>query len=226
MPKLRKRLLKTLVSIRRLNFVLVGIVLALLLHLLSLLALPAGVAQPIAPSNPIPPLQPQCPPPGRSAPASEMTQLVSNATQTATWMDQPGIGVGTLVSQVAPQLMAYLNPAPFPELNSRARQAKVPVMMYHDIRADKQVFFDVTPEEFEAHLQLMQQKGITPISMDQLVNHLRTGAPLPEKPIVLTFDDGYVGHYTYVYPLLKNIAIPACFRSTPTRSLRSWVDRA
>jgi peptidoglycan/xylan/chitin deacetylase (PgdA/CDA1 family) len=84
-------------------------------------------------------------------------------------------------------------------------------MMYHDIRADKQVFFDVTPEEFEAHLQLMQQKGITPISMDQLVNHLRTGAPLPEKPIVLTFDDGYVGHYTYVYPLLKKYNYPGLF---------------
>lgn len=146
-----------------------------------------------------------------STPASGFTQLVSNVAQTATWMDKPSIGVGTLVSSVFPQLLASLNPSPFPEIHPRSRQARVPVMMYHDILPEKQVFFDVTPEEFEQHLELIRQKGLTPISLDQLVSHLRTGLPLPEKPILLTFDDGYVGHYQYVYPLLKKYKYPAVF---------------
>jgi len=119
--------------------------------------------------------------------------------------------MSTLVSNVAPHVLAYLNSSPFPEIHARARLARVPVVMYHDILPEKKVFFDVTPQEFEQHLELIRQKGLTPISMDQLVAHLQTGLPLPEKPILLTFDDGYSGHFTYVYPLLKKYNYPALF---------------
>ncbi len=151
-----------------------------------------------------------CPPP-RSTSTGGMTQFVSNVTQTATWIDQPALGMTMLVERLAPPLLAYLNAAPFPTINQQAQLARVPVMMYHDILPEKKVFFDVTPEEFEQHLKLIQQKGLTPISMDQLVTHLQTGLPLPEKPILLTFDDGYSGHYEYVYPLLKKYGYPALF---------------
>ncbi|MBD2080794.1 polysaccharide deacetylase family protein [Leptolyngbya sp. FACHB-17] len=107
--------------------------------------------------------------------------------------------------------------APFPQINVRARLAKVPIMMYHDIVAQKEVFFDVTPEEFEAHLKLIQKNNLTPISFDQLVEHLKTGIPLPAKPIVLTFDDGYLGHYKFVYPLLKKYGYPAAFAIYPAK---------
>ncbi|NJM18543.1 MAG: polysaccharide deacetylase family protein [Richelia sp. RM2_1_2] len=98
-----------------------------------------------------------------------------------------------------------------PEINSEARKAKVPIAMYHDILPKKEVFFDVTPEELESHFELIKSKGVTPISLDQLIIHLRTGSPLPEKPILLSFDDGYGGHYEYVYPLLKKYNYPAIF---------------
>ncbi|WP_013323000.1 polysaccharide deacetylase family protein [Gloeothece verrucosa] len=101
--------------------------------------------------------------------------------------------------------------SPWPEINANARLAKVPVIMYHDILPQKEVFFDVTPEELEAHFQLIQDQGLTPISLNLLIAHLRSGIPLPEKPILLTFDDGYGGHYQYVYPLMKKYGYPAIF---------------
>jgi peptidoglycan/xylan/chitin deacetylase (PgdA/CDA1 family) len=104
-----------------------------------------------------------------------------------------------------------INLAPWPEIHPQARLAKVPIIMYHDIVAEKEVFFDVTPAELEAHFQMIREKGLTPISMDWLISHLRTGIPLPEKPILLSFDDGYGGHYKYVYPLLKKYGYPAVF---------------
>ncbi|MDX2232657.1 MAG: polysaccharide deacetylase family protein [Leptolyngbyaceae cyanobacterium bins.349] len=162
------------------------------------------------PATPQPPLTQICPP-AQAGPKTELAQLVSQVSQTASLIDQPAMGMGAIVGQVAPKIMAYLNSSPFPDIHPAARQAKVPVMMYHDILAEKQVFFDVTPEEFEEHLKLIQQKGLTPIRMEQLVSHLRTGLPLPPKPILLTFDDGYEGHYTYVYPLLKKYNYPAVF---------------
>jgi peptidoglycan/xylan/chitin deacetylase (PgdA/CDA1 family) len=104
-----------------------------------------------------------------------------------------------------------LDAVAIPLINDKAKKAKVPVMMYHDILPKKEVFFDVTPEELEADFELIKTKGVTPISLDQLLIHLRTGSPLPEKPILLTFDDGYGGHYEYVYPLLKKYNYPAVF---------------
>jgi len=112
---------------------------------------------------------------------------------------------------IAHELLAYLNPTPWPEINPRARLTRVPVIMYHDIVPKKQVFFDVTQEEFEQHLHRLQSSGVTPISIDQLVTHLRTGLPLPEKPVLLTFDDGYESAYQYVFPLLKQYNYPVAF---------------
>ena len=117
----------------------------------------------------------------------------------------------TASKQFAEAWESKLAEAPSPQINARARLAKVPVMMYHDIIAQKQVFFDVTPEELEAQFQLIQKNGLTPISLDQLVEQLKTGIPLPAKPIVLTFDDGYLGHYKFVYPMLKKYRYPAAF---------------
>ena len=114
-------------------------------------------------------------------------------------------------TQAYPNLPFSLDAVALPEIKAEARKAKVPVMMYHDILPKKEVFFDVTPEELEADFELIKSKGATPISLDQLMIHLRTGSPLPEKPILLTFDDGYGGHYEYVYPLIKKYKYPAVF---------------
>lgn len=120
--------------------------------------------------------------------------------------------------------------APWPNLHPQARQARVPILMYHDVLEKSEVFFDLQPEDFERHLKTLLENGLTPISPDQLVHHLRTGLPLPEKPVLLSFDDGYAGHYTYVYPLLKKYRVPAVFFVFPGkldgkvvgRSTLSW----
>ncbi len=94
---------------------------------------------PSAEESPAKPPQETCRP--ASAPSTAgLTRLVSDLSQTAALVEQPAIGMGTLIGQVGPRLMAYFNASPFPEINAQARLARVPVMMYHDIRPDKQVF--------------------------------------------------------------------------------------
>lgn len=140
-----------------------------------------------------------------------LTNVVSNLVQVASWLNEPKSVVATISQSLGPQMAAYFNPSISPNINERAKLARVPVFMYHDILPQKEVFFDVTYQEFAQHLRLIQEKGLTPISFDQLLTHLRTGLPLPEKPVMLTFDDGYGGHYEYVYPLLKKYGYPAVF---------------
>jgi poly-beta-1,6-N-acetyl-D-glucosamine N-deacetylase len=155
------------------------------------------------------PLSQTCQP--KQASPQHLTSVFNGLTQVALWVGEPQFGINAVARNLQPQLTAYMNPRPFPELHEKAKEAKVPILMYHDILPTKQVFFDVTPDEFEQHLKLIKEQGATPISFDQLVTHLRTGMPLPKKPVMLTFDDGYGGHYQYVYPLLKKYGYPGIF---------------
>ncbi len=161
----------------------------------------------------------------QQATPQHLTSVFNSLTQVALWVGEPQFGINAVARNLQPQLTAYLNPKPFPELHEKAKAAKVPILMYHDILPTKQVFFDVTPDEFEKHLQLIQSQGATPISFDQLVTHLRTGMPLPKKPVMLTFDDGYGGHYQYVYPLLKKYGYPGIF-SIYTKGVGNNVGRS
>ena len=137
--------------------------------------------------------------------------LVSDLVQMATWVGEPTSAMDKLIENMGPQLLAYFTRSPWPSIHERAQLGRVPIMMYHDILPQKEVFFDVTPKEFEEHLRLIEKSGLTPISLNQLIAHLSIGLPLPEKPILLSFDDGYGGHYEFVYQLLKKYGYPAVF---------------
>jgi peptidoglycan/xylan/chitin deacetylase (PgdA/CDA1 family) len=81
--------------------------------------------------------------------------------------------------------------------------------MYHYISvppegADKyRRDLSVGPDVFRAHLVTLREQGYTSITLSQLLYALTQGAPLPEKPIVLTFDDGYRDNYDYAFPIMK-----------------------
>jgi poly-beta-1,6-N-acetyl-D-glucosamine N-deacetylase len=144
-------------------------------------------------------------------PLSRIITLSTDAVvQISNWLVQPK-PIKNIIEQYTPYIYAYFNPVAWPSIHPRARLAKVPVIMYHDIVPQKLVFFDVTPTELEQHFQKIKASGATPISAGALAMHLRTGLPLPKKPVLLTFDDGYGGHYHYVYPLLKKYNYPALF---------------
>ncbi|MGK7939230.1 MAG: hypothetical protein AB4062_03565 [Crocosphaera sp.] len=49
--------------------------------------------------------------------------------------------------------------------------------MYHDILPEKEVLFDLTPEELESHFKYIQEQVLTPISLDFLLEHLQKGIP-------------------------------------------------
>jgi peptidoglycan/xylan/chitin deacetylase (PgdA/CDA1 family) len=108
-------------------------------------------------------------------------------------------------------------PLPLPTPDGVARTARVPILMYHYLSvppADADIYrkdLSVTPDNFEAQLAWYRSQGYEGITLDELVRHLTLGAPLPEKPIVLTFDDGYRDAYTNAFPLLKQYGFPGTF---------------
>jgi len=114
---------------------------------------------------------------------------------------------------VLPTPTPTLEPTPDGDL----RTARVPILMYHYLSvppegADRyRLDLSVAPDLFAAHLDRIQAEGYTTISFYELVAHLTQGAPLPDKPIILTFDDGYRDNYENAFPLLVEHQMRATF---------------
>lgn len=87
----------------------------------------------------------------------------------------------------------------------------LPIVMYHHILKEQACLGDYTisPEEFRGDLQFLKENGYTPISMEDLLRYTQEGTPLPEKPVMITFDDGYESFYAYAYPILQEFHYPA-----------------
>ena len=69
----------------------------------------------------------------------------------------------------------------------------------------------VTPDNFRAQLRYLRQEGYETIVLNDLTLHLTMGKPLPQKPVILTFDDGYADAYTNAFPLLQKFGFVGTF---------------
>ncbi len=87
----------------------------------------------------------------------------------------------------------------------------VPILMYHSIFKDPQRagMHVLSPDTLEQDLRYLKDHGYTTVSIQQLIDAVYQDAPLPEKPVVLTFDDGYLNNLTYVLPLLEKYDMKA-----------------
>lgn len=82
---------------------------------------------------------------------------------------------------------------------------QLPIVMYHSILKDTKLQgqYVIGPDQFESDLKMLKEKGYTTITVTDLVDYVYNDKELPEKPIMLTFDDGYYNNYLYAYPLLE-----------------------
>lgn len=82
---------------------------------------------------------------------------------------------------------------------------KVPIIMYHSILKSENRLGDyvISPTEFEADLKYITEHKYNTIVIQDLINYIEKNIPLPDNPIILTFDDGYYNNYLYALPLLK-----------------------
>lgn len=82
---------------------------------------------------------------------------------------------------------------------------EVPIIMYHSILPEphEKSKFIVTPSGFEEDLIYLKENGYETVVMQDIINYVNGKGSLPEKPIVLSFDDGYYNNCYYVFPLLK-----------------------
>ncbi len=82
-------------------------------------------------------------------------------------------------------------------------EKKLPILMYHhfDEKGDGKSICSY--KAFESHMKALSENGYTAVSFDELIAYVYQGKPLPEKPVMITFDDGYQSNYDFAYPILK-----------------------
>ncbi|MGW8065707.1 polysaccharide deacetylase family protein [Streptomyces ziwulingensis] len=90
--------------------------------------------------------------------------------------------------------------------------ARVPVLMYHAVAADPVAAtraLSVTPRAFAGQMAAIADRGLTPIGTAELAAAWRSGRPLPKRPVLITFDDGYEGVHRHALPVLTAYGFPA-----------------
>ena len=81
---------------------------------------------------------------------------------------------------------------------------QLPVIMYHSILKDEARAgpYVLSPAALEADLDYLQHSGYETVTISELVDFVDGKGEFPEKPVLITFDDGFYNNYLYAYPLL------------------------
>ena len=87
----------------------------------------------------------------------------------------------------------------------------LPVIMYHSILSEpsRQGDYVVSPEVLEADLKYLHDNGYETVLVKDLAAYIERDIPLPEKPVMITLDDGYYNNVTYLMPLLEKYDMQA-----------------
>ncbi|MFF0365273.1 polysaccharide deacetylase family protein [Streptomyces fungicidicus] len=88
----------------------------------------------------------------------------------------------------------------------------VPILMYHAVAADPSGAtraLSVSPEAFAEQMAVVADRGLTPVTTAELAACWRSGRALPERPVLVTFDDGYEGVHRHALPVLAGHGFPA-----------------
>ena len=122
-------------------------------------------------------------------------------------------------SETAPMISV-----PFPA-DSR-ESIKLPILMYHGIAGSstEESEYCIKAARLESDLKWLRDNGYTTILPSQMIAYAVNGARLPQKPVILSFDDGYCNNYTYAFPLLQKYQAKAVIALIGAESARSSDD--
>ena len=86
----------------------------------------------------------------------------------------------------------------------------VPILLYHRVGPETDAL-TVSVQRFQEDMEFLSQAGYNPLSLAEVKQHMLTATPLPDKPLLITFDDGYLDNYTNAFPILQQYGMKASF---------------
>lgn len=107
---------------------------------------------------------------------------------------------------------------------SKLSDKGVPVLMYHSISTNPSNSLCVSEKDFAAQMEWLKSQNYHTITVEQLNNALTKGTALPEKPVLITFDDGYRDNYIAAWPILKQNGLVGTFFIISNAIVPSRID--
>jgi peptidoglycan/xylan/chitin deacetylase (PgdA/CDA1 family) len=86
----------------------------------------------------------------------------------------------------------------------------IPILLYHRVGPESDPL-TVSTQRFQQDMEFLSWAGYHSLSLEQVRQHIEAGATLPDKPLLITFDDGYLDNYTNAFPILQQYAMKASF---------------
>jgi peptidoglycan/xylan/chitin deacetylase (PgdA/CDA1 family) len=103
------------------------------------------------------------------------------------------------------------HPAP-PRIVHGPHHDPVPILMYHVISSPQPGApypgLYTPTDVFRAQMRALAQRGYHGVTLAQVDRYWRRGYALPRRPVVVSFDDGYLSHYTHALPVLRRLGWP------------------
>lgn len=91
-----------------------------------------------------------------------------------------------------------------------ASTATVPILLYHHLSETQPESATVLhPDTFAHQMALLAENGYQSVTFDDCIAFVESGTPLPEKAVIITFDDGYRSNYELAYPILEQYGLDA-----------------
>ncbi len=123
------------------------------------------------------------------------------------------------------------------KISSKETKYQVPILVYHSFgpslsqkESKTKMHYRVTEKMFEEQMKYLSSNGYHPISFSSYVNSLKNNTKLPEKAVVLAFDDGWKTQYQYAVPLLEKYKFTATlfiitdYVNNNYKAYMSWAD--
>lgn len=100
--------------------------------------------------------------------------------------------------------------APMHKKDSR-ETVSLPVIMYHGIlkNPSRHGKYIIYPQEFEDDIHWLYHNGYQSVGIREILDYVENGVMLPEKPVLLTFDDGHYNNVFYAEPILEKYQMKA-----------------
>jgi len=87
--------------------------------------------------------------------------------------------------------------------SSNPQSVDLPIVMYHSVLKSRQGKYTVSPAQLEQDFETYQKMGYTPVFLREVIDFVDGRGKLPQKPIVITFDDGHYNNMHYVLPIAQ-----------------------